>query len=274
MKTKRKTILWILLPLAGIALALLLVLLPREKTQIQFTDPASTPPATPAPTQPLTPEEKLEAFARSHSLALENWPEELVELLEKNPETEDFVLNYPLMKDARPVIDLGECVFNEEVPLLMQWDTRWGYTDYGGSPMGLSGCGPTCLSMVCIYVLQDTRFDPRYVAEFSKENGYCVAGNGSAWTLISQGGEQLGLDVTEIPLDKNRVLRNLEVGNPIIMIMGPGDFTTSGHFIVVTGCEDGKLKVNDPNSLANSEKLWEFEDIQTQIRNLWVCRKK
>ena len=31
--------------------------------------------------------------------------------------------------------------------------------------------------------------------------------------LISKGGVELGLDVTEIPLDENRIVRNLEVGH-------------------------------------------------------------
>ncbi|MCD8152609.1 MAG: C39 family peptidase [Clostridiales bacterium] len=37
--------------------------------------------------------------------------------------------------------------------------------------------------------------------------------------------------------------------------MGPGDFTTGGHFIVLTGIDsDGNVIVNDPNSRINSEK--------------------
>lgn len=214
----------------------------------------------------------LAAFAETNDLSIREWPEELIELAEKNPETESFVLNYPLNRDSHPEIDLSEYQHSNSVPLLFQWDERWGYSEYSGGLLGLTGCGPTCLSMVCMYLLDDPAYNPQYIAEFSKDNGYSVRGNGSAWTLISEGGPKLGLDVTEIPLDENRIIRNLEVGNPIICIMGPGDFTTTGHFIVLTGYEDGKLKVNDPNSRARSEKLWEYNQIQDQIRNLWVCR--
>jgi hypothetical protein len=55
--------------------------------------------------------------------------------------------------------------------------------------------------------------------------------------------------------------------------MGPGDFTSSGHYIVLSGCEDGLIRVNDPNSYQNSVKLWRYEDIESQFRNLWVIRK-
>ena len=54
--------------------------------------------------------------------------------------------------------------------------------------------------------------------------------------------------------------------------MGRGDFTATGHYIVLIGLEDGKFIVNDPNSVENSQKLWSYEQIQGQIRNLWVIR--
>lgn len=205
-------------------------------------------------------------------LSYSDYPMELLELLERNPETESFVLNYPIKKDTHPEIDLRECLDTDGVPLLLQWDERWGYCEYAGDLFGLTGCGPTCLSMVSIYLLQNPDYTPQYMAQFSKENGYSVPGNGSSWTLISEGGEILGLDVTEIPLDKDRIVRNLEVGNPIICVMGPGDFTTTGHYIVMTDYIDGQIKVNDPNSIARSNTLWNYEDIESQIRNLWVCR--
>ena len=55
--------------------------------------------------------------------------------------------------------------------------------------------------------------------------------------------------------------------------MGKGNFTSSGHYIVLVGAEDGKIRVNDPNSHANSEKLWTYEEMESQFRNLWVIRK-
>ncbi len=221
---------------------------------------AETVPETTAQTVPETTLPKIDA------------PEHLIRLMELNPETEEFVLSYSQKKDLVFEYTLDEYKDCEEVPLLLQWDERWGYGYYAGELMGISGCGPTCLSMVCIYLLGDTGLTPEALARFSSENAFCEDGIGSAWTLISRGGPMLGLDVTEIPLHKERIFRNLEVGNPIICVMGPGDFTTTGHFIVLTGVEDGKLKINDPNSRTRSEMLWEYEDIESQFRNLWVCR--
>ncbi len=217
--------------------------------------------------------DKIKEFAEENGLLRTAWPEELIELLENNPDAEEFVLNYPIKKDQSFEIDLSEYEDTDSVPLFLQWDERWGYTIYGSNVMGLTGCGPTCLSMVLVYLLQDATYTPRYVADFAEDNNYYAKGSGSKWALISEGGELLGLDVTELPLDENRMKKNLEQGNPIICIMGQGDFTTAGHFIVLQGLEDGKFVVNDPNSKENSERLWSYEEISGQIKNLWACRK-
>lgn len=90
---------------------------------------------------------------------------------------------------------------------------------------------------------------------------------------MSEGAGSLGLNVKEVPLNEERITDNLLAGNPIICIMGPGDFTDSGHFIVLTGYKDGGFTVNDPNSNQNSQKIWTFEELRYQIRCLWVYWK-
>lgn len=214
----------------------------------------------------------VEEYAKENGIDVDEYPQNLVDLLDRNKETRDFVLGYPTDKDKHFRIDMSEYKDCDSVPLFMQWDKRWGYKIYGDDVAALTACGPTCLSMVATYLLQDTKYSPEYMMDFAVDNGYCIKGGGSLWTLISEGGTKFGLDVTEIPLDKDRVIRNLEVGNPIICVMGPGYFTKKGHFIVLTGIEDGKIKVNDPNSYRNSEKLWNFDKFSSQIRNLWVLR--
>ena len=215
--------------------------------------------------------ETVVSFAADNGLALEDWPTELIELLKKNPETEDFVLNYPLLKDTYQDIDLSEYADTDEVPLFMQWDKRWGYTPYGEDMLAISGCGPTCLSMVCVHLLNDTSLNPRVIAQFSEENDFCAPGDGTKWTLISEGGVMLGLNVEEVYLDESNISQILQSSNPIICAMGPGDFTSSGHYIVLTDYVDGMIKINDPNSIARSEKLWSYAEIVGQIDNLWEC---
>ena len=214
---------------------------------------------------------KVKAYAEEQGIFYSKYPRSLIDLLERNPETEEFVLNYPFREEV--AMEAFSYDRTAGVPLMMQWDQRWGYKTYGSDVMGITGCGPTCLAMAGYYVTGDEAFHPGNLADFAWKNGYYSEGNGSSWTLISEGGVKLGLQVTEIPLVKKKIMNHLEAGNPIICAMGKGDFTTSGHYIVLVGTEDGMIRVNDPNSYANSQKLWSYEQLESQFRNLWVIEK-
>ncbi len=213
---------------------------------------------------------RLEAFAERNHISIEEYPEELLELLEKNPEAEEFVFQYPLKKDTYETSAMDAYLNQPQMPLFLQWDSRWGYFLYGDKPLGMTGCGPTCLSMVALHLLQNPQMTPVYIADFAERNGYYVRGTGTAWALMTEGAAELGLRAKEVSLDEELVLRYLSQGKPIISAMGPGDFTEHGHFIVFTGIKDGKIMVNDPNSKVRSEMLWDFEDIKYQIKNMWV----
>lgn len=80
-------------------------------------------------------------------LSYEEYPEELLEMLSKNIEMLEFVIDYPERKGKLYSDNIGE-VTRGDIPLLLQWDQRWGYADYGNSSIAVSGCGPTALSMV------------------------------------------------------------------------------------------------------------------------------
>ncbi|MCI5602617.1 MAG: C39 family peptidase [Lachnospiraceae bacterium] len=201
----------------------------------------------------------------------DNYTTDLIELAKRNSEAIQFVYDYLENKDKKIDISIDEDIDCRGVPLFMQWDERWGYDKYGDGIIGINGCGPTCLSMVATYILKNNYMNPEWMANFSEESGY-VSDSGTLWALMSSGARKLGLESIEIPLDENRVYSNLEVGNPIICSVGPGDFTTEGHFIVLAGLEDGKIIVNDPNSRKNSKKRWTFDEIKGQIKNLWVFR--
>jgi Peptidase C39 family. len=201
----------------------------------------------------------------------EDYPDDIISLLVNNVETKQFVLDYPNKKDDKIKIDISDDVKKGKVPLFLQWDERWGYSIYDNKIMAIDGCGPTCLSMVAVSILGDTSMNPYWMAQYSEKNGY-VTSSSTLWSFMSKGAASLGLDVTEIPLDEKRVAANLEVGNPIICVMGPGYFTANGHFIVLTGYKDGMVTVNDPNSIDRSKKKWSFAKISSQIKNLWVYR--
>lgn len=156
------------------------------------------------------------------------------------------------------------------VPMLFQTDPAWANEPYAGSDIATSGCGPVCLSMVYIALTGKTDFGPIDMAIFSEKNGFVQNGM-TAWALMTDGASALGLTSTELPASETSLVEALEKGNPVIASMLPGDFTTVGHFIVITGVDDnGRLYVHDPNSAQRSSATWDAATILSQCANLWA----
>lgn len=210
---------------------------------------------------------RVKTFAEENDLFFAQYPKSLIELLERNPETEDFVLNYPLREENGT--DLSSYDRKVGVPLFLQWDPMWGYEKYGSDFLAVTGCGPTCLAMAGYYLTGSQNMNPAEIAVFAENSGYYASGYGSSWTLISEGSTRLGLKATELPLVKKRMTDALEAGNPVILALGEGDFTTTGHYIVLTDYADGAFTVNDPNSRERSGQPWTYEQLEGQIRNIW-----
>ena len=216
----------------------------------------------------LTQEDKLHSIEES-----DEYPDQLKELAEKNSETIDFVYDYPEMKDKKQTIDLSQEAKTDTVPLLLQWDERWGYETYGSDFLAVTGCGPTCLSMITCGLTGSETWNPLAVAQFSEKEGYYVPGEGTSWSLMTEGANNLGLTAENIPVTQENILAALRSGIPLICSMYPGDFTYTGHFIVLTGIdENGAITVNDPNSPANTKKHWFMTEILPQIRQSWGYR--
>lgn len=219
-----------------------------------------------------TPEEKL---ARVRKQAEENgYPESVIELLDKNQETVDFVADYAKKKDKPCADTIGEDLSSGKIPELLQWDERWGYAPYGTGIVATSGCGPTCMAMVAAGLNQDASITPAKVAAYGTEHGYVDEENNTYWRFMEEAGANWNLNSYGGMLSEEQVSAELAQGHPIICSMGPGDFTQIGHFIVLTGYENGNVKVNDPFSMKNTNATWSFAGIKDQIKAMWVFSKK
>ena len=199
------------------------------------------------------------------------YPENLLASLCNTPEMIDFVKGY-LNAEKQANGNLTQKEVSENVPLLIQWDNRWGYAPYGNSNIGMSGCAPTCLSMVITGLTHNKSITPYKIAQFAERNGYYIEGTGTSWNLMTEGASAFGITGTEIPLSKDSIFSHLQKSEPVICSVKPGDFTTSGHFIVLVKIENGQIKINDPNSRSRS-RLWDYETLQKQIKNLWAFSK-
>lgn len=200
---------------------------------------------------------------------LSEYSEEMLEYYLKNTERFDFVKAYPQRDSLQtPPQSLSESL--EEVPFLLQWDTRWGYEPYGDSTVFYAGCAPTCLSMVFSYLKQDPSITPAVLKSYSEQNGFYVNGVGTAHALLSDAADQYGIAWQGIPVDQQSVSQALSEGKVLIFNMVPGTFTQVGHFIVVYQEQDGKLIVRDPNSIARTQKAWTYEEVLPETAAIWA----
>lgn len=216
---------------------------------------------------------KLAAKEDSYRYIYENYdayPKQMLAALCSNPEMIDYVKDYPdAAHEAAGGFTRGEK--KEKFPLLIQWDKRWGYAPYGSSNVGMSGCAPTCLSMVVLTLTKNTQATPDQIAAYAAEQGYYEENTGTSWSFFTEGAKHYKVIGQEISLDEQVISNHLKKGEPIICSMRPGDFTSGGHFIVLVGItEEGKIMVNDPNSRKRSKVLWEYQTLAPQIKNLWA----
>ncbi len=262
-----------------------------EAVEVAITETEAvteTEPTTQSETAPLTESERIQdvdltIYEKLEKMVLQDermqeivdhydsYPEDMLALLSRNIDMLDFVLGYPEKKGQVYADTIGEA--EEGVfPLLLQWDERWGYGYYGDgeNTLAVSGCAPTALAMIVAGLTGDASNTPYEIAQYAQAEGYYVSGIGTSWDLMTWGCQHFGVYGETISLSEESVFSTLESGTPIACSMRPGDFTTGGHFIVLTGIEDGKIRVNDPNSIVRSNQLWDYEVLAGQIKNLWA----
>ena len=143
----------------------------------------------------------------------------------------------------------------------LQWDARWKNVDYSApgevTTIGKAGCGPTCMAMV-IASIRDKTVTPVETCQWSKARGYKAANQGTYYSYFGPQGKAYGIEVAQLNTVSGyhnpsatchaQALKELARGNWVIACMGPGRWTSAGHFVLVHGAVDGHVYINDPNS--------------------------
>lgn len=108
----------------------------------------------------------------------------------------------------------------------------------------------TSMAMVETY-LTGTAVSPIKPAQWSFQNGY--GDKGTDWGFFPAYSKTIGIKCEVIGVNASKIVAALKAEEPVIISMGPGTFTSDGHFIVLRGMSaDGNIYVNDPND--NSTK--------------------
>ncbi|MCT4584056.1 MAG: C39 family peptidase [Peptostreptococcaceae bacterium] len=201
-----------------------------------------------------------------NDLGFNNFEKEVAENIYKTILQTDIEGNLNIYDD----VDLGDLKEyppgNATLPYFNQADKRWGNLSYGSSTIRSGGCGPTSLAIVVAGLTGRTDINPKVVADWSVRNGHRAEGAGSYWSLMTEGGKHYGLKVEAVSRkNPKKIVDALSKGYPVIVSMGRGHFTKSGHFMVLRGItKDGKILVNDPASVKRSNQEWNLSIIMNE----------
>ena len=136
-----------------------------------------------------------------------------------------------------------------------QYDGRWAGYPYAGENMSAAGCGPTAVADI-VGVL------PTEIADWLTNHGYASNGYGTSWygptaalDAYGMNGQQLNsgsLYGSAGTSAENTWLSKMKTGAYYgILLMGPGNFTSGGHFICIVQTDaNNRCYVHDPASAA------------------------
>lgn len=173
----------------------------------------------------------------------------------------DGMMQGLLPTESAGLVSLGDIRFSDgatQVVYYNQLDKRYAHKPYGTDDIGTYGCGPTCMAMVVSSLTNET-VDPAEMARWAYENGYWCSRSGSYHSLIPGAAKAWGLPVQGCgKTEGQRIVDALSQGKLVVAIMLKGHFTSSGHFIVLRGVENGKILVADPANYTRSQQAWDL----------------
>lgn len=173
----------------------------------------------------------------------------------------DGMMQGLLPAESAGLVSLGDIRFSDgatQVVYYNQLDKRYAHKPYGTDDIGTYGCGPTCMAMVVSSLTNET-VDPVEMARWAYENGYWCSRSGSYHSLIPGAVKAWGLPVQGCgKTEGQRIVDALSQGKLVVAIMLKGHFTSSGHFIVLRGVENGKILVADPANYTRSQQAWDL----------------
>ncbi len=165
----------------------------------------------------------------------------------------------------------------------LQTDPKWKNHNYSAKgekkTIGSSGCGVTASAMV-IATLKDKNVTPITTAEWSMAHGYKALNQGTYYSYFVPQFNQYGITCRQLNSSNlygkpsssahTEALNALKNGNWVIACMGKGQYTSSGHFILLYKYENGYIYVNDPASTKADRIKNTWDLFAKQVKYMWV----
>lgn len=165
----------------------------------------------------------------------------------------------------------------------LQTDPRWKNHDYSAKgekkTIGSAGCGPTAAAMV-IATLQDKNVTPVTTALWSMAHAYKALNQGTYYSYFVPQMSAYGIACKRLNTSNlygksssaahTEALNALKNGDWVIACMGKGNWTSSGHFILLYGYENDYVYINDPASTKATRVKNTWALFARQVKYMWT----
>lgn len=175
---------------------------------------------------------------------------------------------------------------NKQPISYLQTDARWGWKDYSTkgekTTIRASGCGPTALSMV-LATWVDKSITPETECAWALSHGYKALHSGTYYNYFVPAAKRFGLVCYRLNL--NSIYGNantayhaqardaLERGDLVIACMGKGNWTSSGHYVLVWDVRGDTVYINDPASTKAHRVRGDYNLFRKQVKYYWVIAR-
>lgn len=165
----------------------------------------------------------------------------------------------------------------------LQTDPKWKNHNYSApgenKTIGSSGCGVAVAAMI-IATLKDKNVTPVTTSEWSMAHGYKALNQGTYYTYFIPQLSEYGITCKRLNIANlygqssstahTEALNVLKKGNWVIACMGKGNWTSTGHFILLYKYENGYVYINDPASTSATRIKNTWDLFAKQVKYLWT----
>lgn len=175
---------------------------------------------------------------------------------------------------------------NKQPVSYLQTDPKWAAKDYSASgektTIGASGCGPTAMAMV-LATWADPSVTPETECAWALAHGYKAPHSGTYYGYFEPAGARYGLRVTRLNWSNiygkatsayhSQAKDALDRGDLVIACMGKGNWTSSGHYVLVYGVDGDAIYINDPASTKARRTSGSYSLFKQQVKYYWVIER-
>lgn len=175
---------------------------------------------------------------------------------------------------------------NKQPVSYLQTDHRWGSMDYSAkgekTTIRASGCGPTAMAMV-LATWADPKVNPATECAWALAHGFKAPHQGTYYGYFEAAGRRYGLKTYRLNYanlygnDRSAYHAQardvLDRGDLVIACMGKGNWTSSGHYVLVWKIDSNVIYINDPASTLARRTRGSYALFKQQVKYYWVIEK-